>query len=173
MPDPVATVLWVHPDGVKSLGGKAGPTPEVAALLKAGVAVLAIDVLGVGSQAFAKPRLVDKNYAGFTFGYNRALVAERVHDILTAYGPLRDDAKVKTVHLVGFGDLGPVALLAAALAPGAFGKVVADANRFRFDAITSMDDPMMLPGAVKYGGLPGLTANEGMIVERQAHHNKG
>ncbi len=157
-----AAVLWVHPDGVKSLDGKAGPNPEVAALLKAGVAVLAIDVLGVGAQAFAKPRVVDKNYAGFFFGYNRALVAERVHDILTAYGHLRDDTKAKTIHLVGFGDLGPVALLAAALAPSAFGKVVADAHRFRFDAITSMDDPMMLPGAVKYGGLPGLTAGVSM-----------
>jgi len=157
--DQAAAVLWVHPDGVKSLDGKAGPTPEVAALLKAGVAVLAIDVLGCGSQSFARPRPVDKNYAGFTFGYNRALVAERVHDILTACGNLRDNAKVKTVHLAGFGGLGPVALLAAALAPsGTFGKVAADANRFRFDAVTSIDDPMMLPGAVKYGGLPGLTA---------------
>ena len=156
--DHATAVLWVHPNGLASAEGKAGVTPEVAALVKAGVAVLAIDVLGVGGQAFAKPRAVDKNYAGFTFGYNRALVAERVHDVLTALGNLRDNAKIKAVHLVGFGDLGPVALLAAALAPGSFGKVVADANRFRFDAVTSMDDPMMLPGAVKYGGLPGLTA---------------
>ena len=157
--DHAAAVLWVHPDGLKSAEGKAGLTPEVAALVKAGVAVLAIDVLGVGTQAFAKPRVVNKNYAGFTFGYNRALVAERVHDILTALGNLRDNAKIKTVHLAGWGDLGPVALLAAALAPpGSFGKIAADANRFRFEAIASMDDPMMLPGAVKYGGLPGLTA---------------
>jgi len=156
--DHAVAVLWLHPDGVKSLEAKGAPTAEVAALVKAGVAVLAIDAFGCGVQRPRTPRAVDKNYAGFTFGYNRALVAERVHDVLTALGNLRDNAKVKAVHLVGFGDLGPVALLAAALAPGAFGKVVADANRFRFDAIPSMDDPMMLPGAVKYGGLPGLTA---------------
>jgi dienelactone hydrolase len=151
--------LWLHPDGVKSLAPDGRPVPAVASLLAAGVAVLAIDAFGTGSQVPATSRKVDPNYAGFTFGYNRALVAERVHDILTAAGYLRDSAKAGAVYLAGFGALGPVALLAAAAVPGGtFAKVAADADRFRFDAITSMDDPMMLPGAVKYGGLPGLTA---------------
>ena len=52
-------VLWVHPQGLASAEAGGKLTPEVAALVKAGVAVLAIDVLGVGSQAFARPRAVN------------------------------------------------------------------------------------------------------------------
>ena len=37
-------------------------------------------------------------------------------------------------------------------------RTAADGHKFRFDAITKLDDPMMLPGAVKYGGLGAFLA---------------
>ena len=38
----------------------------------------------------------------------------------------------------------------------AVARTAADANRFRFDSVRTMTDEMMLPGALKYGGLPAL-----------------
>ncbi len=49
-------------------------------------------------------------------------------------------------------------MLAKALAGDAVAKTAADLNQFRFESIKETADPMMLPGAVKYGGLPAFLA---------------
>ena len=54
--------------------------------------------------------------------------------------------------------MGVVAVLAKALAGDAVAKTAADLNQFRFENIKDTADPMMLPGAVKYGGLPAFLA---------------
>src|SRR5262249_27734684 len=110
-------------------------------------------------------------FAGYTFGYNRSLLANRVHDILTCLGHARV-VKVKAVHLVGWGEMGPAAILAKALAGDAVAKTAADMNQFRVEAVKGTADPMMLPGAVKYGGLPALL---GLCApgEVLAHNHKG
>jgi hypothetical protein len=65
---------------------------------------------------------------------------------------------VKKVHLVGWGAVGVVAILAKALAGDAVAKTAADFNQFRFEDIKDTADPMILPGAVKYGGLGAFLA---------------
>jgi hypothetical protein len=45
-------------------------------------------------------------------------------------------------------------LIARALAGDAVRRTVVDLDHFRFDGINSVADEMMLPGALKYGGLP-------------------
>ncbi len=52
--------------------------------------------------------------AGFTFGYNRSLLANRVHDILTAVAFVKGHEKTKTVDLLGIDKAGPWVLLARA-----------------------------------------------------------
>jgi dienelactone hydrolase len=99
---------------------------------------------------------VNGTYAGYTFGYNRPLLAERVHDVLTAVAFARSHEKTKTVCLAGFEGAGPWVLLARALCGDAVARTAADANEFRFEKVRDVNDPMMLPGAVKYGGLPAL-----------------
>jgi hypothetical protein len=37
-------------------------------------------------------------------------------------------------------------------------RTAADVHRFRFDQVTTTSDEMMLPGALKYGGLPAFAA---------------
>jgi hypothetical protein len=101
---------------------------------------------------------IDEGYPGYTFGYNRTLLANRVHDILTAVAAARDLYKVKSVELVGFGKAGPWVALAAPLCGDAVGKVAADMDQFRFENILSLYDEMLQPGALRYGGLPALTA---------------
>jgi dienelactone hydrolase/pimeloyl-ACP methyl ester carboxylesterase len=146
-------VIWVHPKGKASLFDGEKLAAPVQSLIDAGFAVVAPDVLGVGELALPKGIEVNGTYAGFTYGYNRSLLANRVHDILTTVGFTRF-LKAKTVHLIGFGELGPAAVLAKAAAGDAVTKLAADLNGFDFAKITDPADPMMLPGALKYGGLP-------------------
>jgi hypothetical protein len=165
-------VVWLHPEGKASLiqNGKVNPT--VKTLTNAGFAVVAADSLGVGENAFPKPFAVDKGFAGFTYGYNRSLLANRVHDALTLVAFGKSLLKVKSVHLVGWDEFGIIAILAKALAGDAVAKTAADLNQFRFENITDTADPMMLPGAVKYGGLPAFLAlcAPGEVL---AHNHKG
>jgi dienelactone hydrolase len=150
--------VWIHPDGKRSVRTDGELTPFARRLIDSGGAILAPDVFGVGELKPATPAPVDGNYAGFTFGYNRTPLANRVHDILTCVAYARNDPKVNTVHLIGFGNAGPWVIIARALCGDAVERTVADVNRFRFDAIQTTADEMILPGALKYGGLPAFAA---------------
>src|SRR5262245_43318007 len=151
-------VVWVHPDGIASVFKDGNFTPEAQKMLDGKAAILAIEPLRTGPEAEAPPP-VNKGYAGYTFGYNRPLLAERVHDILTAvaFGQQHKDVVTK-IHMVGFGKCGPWVALARGLCGDAVARTAADFNQFSFAKIKSMDDEMILPGALKYGGLPALTA---------------
>ena len=150
-------VVWIHPEGSASLWEKGKPTPAAQAILDKKGAILAVDVFLTG--AAKKDRgAIDKNYAGYTFGYNRPLLANRVHDILTAVAHAKGVKGVKNVDLVGFGKAGPWVALARGLCGDAVARTAADLDQFRFDSILSMNDEMMLPGALKYGGMPALMA---------------
>src|SRR5207237_1063967 len=93
---------------------------------------------------------VNEGYAGFTFGYNRPLLANRVHDILTAVACARSHEKTKKVDLVGFDAAGPWVLLARPLCGDTVARTAADVNGFRFDKVRRVADEMMLPGVLKY-----------------------
>jgi hypothetical protein len=165
-------VIWLHPSGKASAAVKGKWVPTAKRFLDGGISVCAPDLLRTGEQVSAKPLPVDKNYAGYTFGYNRSLLANRVRDVLTLVGWLRVQASAKTIHLVGWGEMGVVAILAKALAGDAVAKTAADLNQFRFENVKDVADPMMLPGAVKYGGLPAFLAlcAPGEVL---AHNHKG
>lgn len=148
-------VIWIHPMGKASLFADGKLVPEAQAILDRKSAILAVDVFGTGELA-AKPPVNDK-YAGFTFGYNRPLVAERVHDILTAIAVAKGHPQVRTIHLIGWESAGPWVVMARALAGDAVTRTAADLDGFRFENVKK-NDPMMLPGAVKYGGLAAFAA---------------
>ena len=146
-------VVWVHPDGKSSLVAANRPVAAAAPILAAGAAVLAPDVLGVGEAVPPKPFPVNANYVGYSFGYNLPRLVEQVRDILTTVAFARTVLKAKRVLLVGWGAMGPAVALARSVAGDAVARTAADLNRVRFDAVTATSDPMLLPGAVKYGGL--------------------
>jgi dienelactone hydrolase len=151
-------IVWAHPEGKASLLRDGRWAPEVMKILDRKAGILALDALGTGELSLGGPPAVNAQYAGFTFGYNRPLLAQRVHDILTAVAFARSHEKTKTVHLVGFGKAGPWALLARALCGDAVSRTAADFDGFRFEKVRTTADEMMLPGALKYGGLPALAA---------------
>jgi hypothetical protein len=151
-------VVWVHPDGKSSLLKDGKLVPAARRLLEKKAAILAVDVFLTGEFQPAKPAAVNERYAGFTFGYNRPLLANRVHDILTAVAFAKNHPHAQAVHLVGFDRAGPWVVLARALCGDAAARTAADVDQFRFDKVRTTTDEMMLPGALKYGGLGAFAA---------------
>ena len=151
-------VVWIHPDGKASLweGGKW--TAAVRQTLDRKAAILAPDVLGTGELSAAAKPVVDAKFAGFTFGYNRPLLANRVHDVLTAVAYARQLEGAKKVYLAGLDEAGPWVVLARALCGDAVAETAADLHEFSFTQVKATDDEMMLPGALKYGDLPAFVA---------------
>ena len=151
-------VVWAASGGWASAFPDGKPSPELAAILKLGVAVVVPELLGDGEKALPKPKPVDPKFAGFTFGYNRPIASERVRDLLTVVRVVKSDPFTKGVRIYGQGEAGPVALLAAALSDGAVDAAYCDIGEFSFSGMTSTADPMLVPGALKFGGLGGAAA---------------
>ena len=160
------TALWLDPAGKAALfDGDGAPKPTVLKLLENGVQVVGLDLFGQGEflpdgGMLTKTRTVSpekKVAAAYTFGYNRAVFAERVHDVLTAASYFRgDDQPLGVVDVVGLNGAGHWAAAAKAIAGKAIDRAVVDTAGFRFVNVTSTDDPDFLPGAVKYDDVPGL-----------------
>lgn len=158
-------VIWIDGAGKDGLYGSDGaPKPELLKLVKAGYGVASVDVFGLGEFLAAgelpgKNRKVktERQFAGFTYGYNHPLFAQRVHDILTMVGYIRHhEEQASHVHLVGVNGAGVWAAAAAVVAGFDVDRVAVDTQGFRFAKLTSFDDAEFLPGAVKYGDVPGL-----------------
>ncbi len=162
-------VVWVHPKGKASLVENGQLVPAARKVLDGKAAILAADVFLTGEFAGTNRPEVDKNYAGFTFGYNRPLLANRVHDILTAVAFARD---YKKIDLVGFEEAGPWVVLARGLCGDAVARTAADFNGFRYEKVRTTSDEMMLPGALKYGGLSAFAALAAP-GELYVHHHQG
>ncbi len=93
-------------------------------------------------------------FAGYSWGYNRTLLAERVSDILTAVA-YASSSSAASVRLVGVGDAGGWVVLARALCGDAVERTACEWT-WDFDQLTDVDDENFLPGALQYGGLAGF-----------------
>ena len=170
------TVLWLSDLGKSGLVEASGePIRDVKELLVAGYTVVGIDLLYQGeflvdggriSHQPMNDRRPGKSlesqkpwelFAGYTYGYNPPLFSSRVQDALTAIRALQSENNPSRVHLVGHGkEAGAIALAARLQAGNAVARTVAATEGFRFASVTEFDDPMFLPGAVRYGDLERL-----------------
>jgi dienelactone hydrolase len=166
MTTPKSAVVWISPEGKSAVEENGSPRPIVRSLLSAGHTVLGVDLLHQGSARGEKPigavnRVMEneRQAACFVFGYNHPLFAQRVHDILSALAYARQlvgqDGVVKLVGVPG-----GAAWTAAAgiLARETLDRLALHTDGFRFAQIVDIEDPHLLPGAVKYGDLPALLA---------------
>src|SRR5262249_3240982 len=129
-----SVVVWIHSEGKSSLFKDGKLVPAAKQILDDKAAILAIDVFQTGEAMPAKALpAVNAGFAGYTFGYNRPLVAQRAHDILTAVAFAKTHDKTKAVHLVGFEKAGSWVLLARAAAGDAVARTAVDADKFRFE----------------------------------------
>ena len=160
-------VVWITGRGKAGLYDADGaPRREVRKLLDAGISVLGADLLYQGEflahgKPLAQAPAVDnpREFAGYTFCYNHPLFARRVHDVLTLVSFARSgEHGAQRVDLVGVEGGGPWVAAARARAPAVIDRAAVDTGGFRFVDLTSYRDVNFLPGAVKYGDLPGLLA---------------
>jgi hypothetical protein len=97
--------------------------------------------------------------AAFTFGYNPALFAQRVHDVMSAVHFIKSNERPsKRLQVVALGAAGPIAAAALAVQHGSIDSAVLEIRGFRFSNLTDIHDPNFLPGGAKYGDLPALLA---------------
>ena len=103
-------------------------------------------------------RVKDSPIAAYTFGYNRALFAQRVHDILSLVKFAGAGTSPRAVTLVGVGGAGPLVAAARAHCGTALAGAAIATGGFRFADILDLQDENFLPGGAKYDDLPGLLA---------------
>lgn len=160
-------VIWIDGHGKQALIDQTGmPHPAIEKLLAHGYSVVSADCMGQGeftadgksvsqSSRVGNPRQIP----AYTFGYNDTLLVQRVHDILTLIGYVRHHERpVRAVDLVGTQGAGPWVALARSIAGRDVDRLLLDTQGFRFTQLQSVHDVQFLPGALKYGDLPGILA---------------
>jgi dienelactone hydrolase len=168
------TVVWLAADGKAGLFTSSGDNgnssaqlkPEINRLLGSGAAVLGVDLLYQGEFLSGDKPLTrtpsvknPREAAAYTFGYNRTVFAQRVHDVLTAIRFARQNStRPESVDLVALDETGPIAAAARAHAQGAVDHAAINTGGFRFANVLDIHDPAFLPGGAKYGDLPGMLA---------------
>lgn len=158
-------VVWADGAGKSALTDDVAVRPLARALVAAGFEVLGLDTLDQGEfiadgTPFEHVRLASpRPHAGYTFGYNLPLPAERTQDVLTALQVARARAGANgRVLLVGRGTGAAWAAGARLLAAGLVNRTALDFGGFRFDRADRIDHPDLLPGAARYGDVDALVA---------------
>ena len=162
------TVIWLDDAGKGVLFGKDGfINADARLMLAAGACVISVDLLYQGDfLANGKPRVRqralegEEGHCGWTYCYNLPLLAHRVNDILAVIAASKVEARAKDVP-IEIVARGPAAIWAAAAIVQSRGVVscaALDTQGFRFAELTDVYDVNFLPGAVKYGDVPGLLA---------------
>ncbi|NBV21696.1 MAG: acetylxylan esterase [Proteobacteria bacterium] len=164
-------IIWLDDSGKAALYNADGSVrAEVKQLVDSGATVLGADLLYQGEflkdgQPVKQNRVVanPREFAGFTYGYNHSLFAQRVHDVLTMVKYLRaaevaPHPKATGVDVAGFGGTGPIVAAARAIAREGIDRAAVESSGFRFSKLLDFRDPSFLPGGAKYGDVPGLLA---------------
>lgn len=160
--------IWISDEGKSSLLKADGnPIDPVQKLIDAGVSVALPDLLYQGEstsegKSLSETRIVNnpREFVGYTAGYNHSLFAQRVHDILTLIAFSKySKYEPEGINLIGLGKMaGPLVAAAAVQAGPVVNKIAVGTGGFRFATITSVRDPMLIPGAIRYGDVAGLLA---------------
>jgi len=161
------SVVWLSDQGKAGLFAGGKPIPAVRRLLEAGNTVCGLDLLYQGEfvpggQPVTRTRRVKnpREAAAYTFGYNRALFAQRVHDVLTALRFIRTHERPsRQVAAVALGpETGAILAAALAVSGDAVDVAACDTHAFRFGNVADLWEVGFLPGGAKYGDLPGFLA---------------
>ena len=152
-------VVWLEPNGKAGLFAADGKLkPAIARLVETGFTVLGLDMiyqgdfLEDGKPVTQSPKVANpREFAGYTYGYNHSVFAQRTHDVLTAIHFLKtakigDHPNPSMIALVGLEGTGPIAAAARAVAGKAIDKSAIVTDRFRFSNLLDYRDLNFLPG---------------------------
>lgn len=163
-------VLWFDESGKSGVYGEDGrPLSEVLRLVEGGAAVGAFDCFGQGEylsegQDFERTRRVanPREAAGYTFGYNSALFAQRAHDVMSAVAYVVHDMEhgdqERRISVIGTGGAGPLVAAASSQFGNQVSRVWVETSGFRFAKVDDLHAPNFLPGGARYFDLPGFLA---------------
>ena len=94
-------VVWLDSNGKSALRNADGNVkPAVMKLVQGGAMVIGADLLFQGGEPVKQTRVVEnpREFAGYTFGYNHALFAQRTHDVLSIVSLLAQDEAGLAAH---------------------------------------------------------------------------
>ena len=158
-------LVWLDDAGSGAIEVDGKPIQAVAGILSQGTTVIAADLFTPPADADGKQRVVKnpREFAGYSFGYNPTLFAERAHDVLSIVHFLRtakigDHPSPKRVAVVGLGSRGAIVAAARAVAGDEIDATAIDTQGFRFGKVLDYRSPDFLPGAGKYLDVPGALA---------------
>jgi dienelactone hydrolase len=161
-------VLWLDGRGKAALFHNDGtPGDDVKKLMSVGTAIAALDMFDQGELTTAESREAtesrrvgnSRDFAGYTFGYNPTVFAWRVQDAQAVLEFMEQyETKPEAIHVVGRHGAGPIAAALRALVGPRIAHASIDTQGFRFAKVGSWRDKNFVPGAIKYGDLPGLLA---------------
>ena len=161
------TTIWLSGEGKADLfAADGGLKPEVQKLVAAGTTVMGVDLLhqgeflASGKNLSKTPRVKNpREAAPYTFGYNHAAFAQRVHDVMSVVKFIKTHERPsKRIDLVGLNGGGAWAAAARALCGDAIDRAIIDTQGFRFGKVLDLHSPDFLPGGSKYGDVVGMLA---------------
>ena len=102
----------------------------------------------------------DRDFVGYTLGYNNSVVQRRAHDVLTVLTFIKHhERQPKDIAVSAAAEVVPeTALALTQVEKGVVSEAHLPATDFRFASVKSIRSPWLLPGALKYGDLPALLA---------------
>ncbi len=193
---PTSSLIWFHPRGKASLTEANGTLrSEVQRALENGHVVIGADLFQQGEYLGGKtaPQRQrhlpgEEAFAGWTYCYNLPLFAQRTYDAMAVMSwATQQHQDAGKFNLLARGQAGPIA--GAALALGSWSRLRSsfiETEGFRFKNVEHVYDADFLPGAVKYGDLPGLLAlaapqrlrisgesEASLSLVRAAYHSEG
>jgi dienelactone hydrolase len=158
------TVLYLAERGKEGLFLRTTLHGDVINMLESGIRVIGVDLIGQGESVVpdtTATRTRDsknpREAAAFTFGYNRALFAQRVQDVCSLVQALQAQHPHGRHSVVALDGTGPIAAVALAVQSG-IDSAVLDTRGFRFSELRDIHSPHFLPGGARYGDLPGALA---------------
>ena len=165
-------VVWVTETGKAGVLDGNKVVAPVSELLNKGYTVVTADLSGQGEFLSEDKPLTSQRmwyqrkatnawerFSGYTYGYNHSLFVKRTHDVLTLIKYAQSLPNGKTIRLKGEGKIvGPLVLAARSQAGDTIDAAEADLKGFQFQKLTKHDDPMFVPGAVKYFDVQGLVS---------------
>lgn len=152
-------------------GADGKPVPVAQQAIDDGEWVLAMDLFAAGENlapemdADIQRRVNDqRQYSGFTYGYNPVRFARRAQDVLSAIAMIESRFPGKPIRILASQGAGPVAAVSRLIAGDHVRQLSIDTEAFRFADLDSVWHSQFVPGAVKYGDLPGILAAQAPLA---------
>ena len=166
-------LLWTSESGKRQLVNENDePVGFVRGLMGKGITVAGVDLFGQGEfldngSSISKTRRVanPREAAAYTFGFNHALPANRVHDILSvvAFAKNFELHRAKKIYLFSEDRTTCLTTMAAIINKHEIDANFIRGNRFKFASVDEIHSPWFLPGGSKYYDLLDLSKFANMV----------